>query len=104
MGFHAFPLSFPQSASRPIFGGEPSRTPVIHAYFCCGGSSRLLIHAYSCHNRCKSGTSVTVPRATRRASAGHSCWGAFKTRVRALGPCRATGGSTEEGRSEERRV
>jgi len=29
----------------------PNQIPVIHPFFCCSGSSRLLIHAYSWHNR-----------------------------------------------------
>jgi len=39
----------------------PNQIPLIHVFFYCGGSSGLLIHAYSCHNRSKSGSSVTVP-------------------------------------------
>jgi hypothetical protein len=37
---------------------EPNQVLVIHVFFCCGGSSGPLIHAYSWHNRSKSGFSV----------------------------------------------
>jgi tetratricopeptide (TPR) repeat protein len=39
----------------------PSQALVIHVFFRCGGSSGPIIHAYSCHNRSKSGSRVTVP-------------------------------------------
>jgi len=49
-GICGFPFSFPQPPRlRPLF--VPNQTRVIHLFFCCRGSSRLLIHAYSWHNR-----------------------------------------------------
>ena len=46
---HFFSVFHRQMA--PANPGEPNQVPVIHVFFCCGGSSGLLIHAYSWHNR-----------------------------------------------------
>src|ERR1017187_8826485 len=62
VGSGEFETRFPQKSS--LFSvGEPYQVRVIHVFFYCDGSPGLLIHPYSWHNRSKSGSSVTVPRA-----------------------------------------
>ena len=98
-----FESRFPQENHR-FYPSEPNQVRVIHVFFYCGGSPGLLIHAYSWHNRSKSGSSVTVPRAESGGekspelapTAVFQRENRFRIRVRDPTFRRTTHGSTEE--------